>query len=256
MPPATATRWGLLFFMTKSLSWFPFDPAKYFMGRISRMTLEAQGGFIRLCCIYWTKECVLLKEDAELEVGIDVLEVLIRHKIVKVEGEFVFISFLKNAREDAMSVVESAQRAGKKSAEIRKKKVNEPMADVERPLNEPSTTVERPLNDGSTRDQHIDREIDREIDKVTTTSLIVADDAFNRKHAKALIADELFLGLAAMNNKVSNKQKIKDYVVSFHEHLAQEEKEHQKFTDFKRHFNNWLRIQTAQGIQPTHKYES
>jgi hypothetical protein len=248
--------------MTKSLSWFPFDPAKYFMGRISRMPLDAQGGFIRLCCIYWTKECVLLKEDAELEVGVDVLEALIRHKIIKVESEFVFISFLKDAREVAMTTVESAQKAGKRSAEIRKKQAEEAektdsklTTSVNPTLNQPSTPVERPLNEPSTSAQHIDREIDREIDKVKTTSLIVADDAFNRKHAKALIADNLFLGVAAMNNKVNKPDKVKDYIVSFHEHLAQEGKEHEKFTDFRKHFNNWLRIQISQGIQPTHRYD-
>ena len=222
-------------------------------GRIQRTPAETQVAFIRLCCIYWANDCNMTTKRAMLEAGADHLSLLLEMEIVMEVGNNISIEFL----DDLYIEASNKSRKAKEKAEKRWKNAEQQHSHgnaVAMQQHSSSNATAMPQQCNSNAEER--RGEERREEEITTTSLIVADDAFNRKHAKALIADELFLGLAAMNNKVSNKQKIKDYVVSFHEHLAQEEKEHQKFTDFKRHFNNWLRIQTAQGIQPTHKYES
>lgn len=93
------------------LTWFKFTPADWFMGRIQRLPLEAQAEFIRLCCVYWNKECSMTVEDAKLE--IDTFEQLVKNRIVKVDGEEVFIDFLDAQIDNANSVSEKRRKAAK-----------------------------------------------------------------------------------------------------------------------------------------------
>lgn len=243
--------------MTKSLSWFPFEPAKYLVGRISRLPLDAQGAFIRLCCVYWSKDAKLTREDCDLEVGEEIVEKLLKYKILKSVGDMVKISFLDDCREDAMEVVSKAKRAGKASAEKRKS-----LTDVEQEFNTRSTPVERPLNDRSTPVEHIHTyihtDIHKEKDTITTTSLYAdADDVVNSKnwqHTIGIVADESWLAVAAMNNSIS-MDTVKDYCISFYMHLVQEGKMHERFSDYRKHCNNWIRVQTREKINPKYKYD-
>jgi len=190
---------------------------------------------------------------AMLEAGADHLSTLLEMEIVMESDNNVNIEFLDELYLEASEKSRKAKvKAEKRWSNAEEKQSSSNAEAMPQQSNGNATAMlQHSYSNAEER-----RGEERREEEITTTSLIVADDALNRKHAKILIADDLFLGLAAMNNKVNNKKKIQDYIVSFHEHLAQDEKEHPKLTDFKRHFNNWLRIQTAQGIQPTHRYES
>ena len=50
------------------LTWFKFTPSDYMMGKIQRCPEVTQARFIRLCCLYWNKQCELTYEDAEIEI--------------------------------------------------------------------------------------------------------------------------------------------------------------------------------------------
>ena len=90
------------------------------MGRIQRQPAQVQVDFIRLCCKYWQKECILSIEDAELE-AMDSYAALLKYKLInEIEGN-VIIEFLDEQMVGINSKREQASAAGKRSAELRKR---------------------------------------------------------------------------------------------------------------------------------------
>ena len=59
------------------LQWFKFSPSDWMMGRIQRCDLDTQALFLRLCCIYWNKQCKLSKDDAIFEIDTDIVNDLL-----------------------------------------------------------------------------------------------------------------------------------------------------------------------------------
>lgn len=118
------------------LQWFKFSPGDWTMGRISKLPIEIQGAYIRLCCIYWNKECQLSVDDAKLEL-LDIPEAydqLLRYGIIKhigatallkeaglVEG-LIRIDFLDEQFEKIMEQKSKLSIAGKKGAKIKASK--------------------------------------------------------------------------------------------------------------------------------------
>jgi hypothetical protein len=245
---------GVFYFMER-IVWFKFDPVKWLTGRIQRTPAETQIAFIRLCCIYWANDCNVTMKRAMLEAGADHLDLLLEMEIVMENQNNLTIKFLDELYLEASEKSRKAKASAGRRWE--KDNANDMQQQSERNANAMRTHTKGIADAKPTQCERNaeERRGEERREEITTTSLIVAEDAFNRKHAKSLIADNLFLGVAAMNNKVNKPDKVKDYIVSFHEHLAQEGKEHEKFSDFRKHFNNWLRIQTSQGIQPTHRYD-
>jgi hypothetical protein len=78
----------------EKLSWFKFTPSDWVMGKIQRCPEITQARFIRLCCVYWNKDCVLTFEDADVEVDQEHLNILIAKKVIKLESGFIVIEFL------------------------------------------------------------------------------------------------------------------------------------------------------------------
>lgn len=77
-----------------NLQWFKFSFSNWRMGKIQRCSEVTQARFINLCCLYWSKECTLSYEDAEIEIEKEHLDILIRKKIVLKSDDFINISFL------------------------------------------------------------------------------------------------------------------------------------------------------------------
>jgi len=76
------------------LQWFKFTPSDWFMGKIQRCSEITQARFLRLCCLYWNKECNLSIEDATIEIDKEHLDILISKKIISVNNAHLNISFL------------------------------------------------------------------------------------------------------------------------------------------------------------------
>lgn len=90
----------------RKLEWFKFNPSDWMMGRISKMPIEVQGAYIRLCCIYWNKECNLSVKDAQLEL-LDVPEAydkLVKYGIVKIIDATALLNEVVELREGVISI--------------------------------------------------------------------------------------------------------------------------------------------------------
>jgi hypothetical protein len=88
---------GLYFLKTvkmDKLQWFKFTPSDYMMGKIQRCPEITQARFMRLCCLYWNKQCELTYEDAEIEIDKEHIDVLISKRVVVSQKGVVNISFL------------------------------------------------------------------------------------------------------------------------------------------------------------------
>jgi len=78
----------------EKLTWFKFTPSDWVMGKIQRCPEVTQARFIRLCCVYWNKDCVLSYDEADIEVDKEHLDILISKKVIKLEDGFIGIDFL------------------------------------------------------------------------------------------------------------------------------------------------------------------
>ncbi len=88
------------------------------MGKIQRCTLETQGEYMRLLCLYWNKEGSLTLEDAREE--IENINELIKKKVVKLDSDnFLVINFLDEQLENVNEIREKRSKAGKASAKKR-----------------------------------------------------------------------------------------------------------------------------------------
>lgn len=95
------------------LQWFKFSPSDWMMGKIQKCPRETRGAFMNLCCLYWNKECELTFEDAEIEID-EHLSMLIKKKVIKVEGENIRISFLDEQMEGILETSEKRRDAANK----------------------------------------------------------------------------------------------------------------------------------------------
>lgn len=97
-----------------NLQWFKFSPSHWFMGRIQRCSELAQARFIRLCCIYWTNECVMDIHDAEIELGEDEFRELLKLRIIEsnADGSLV-VKFLDEQYQSCLELSNSRSKAAK-----------------------------------------------------------------------------------------------------------------------------------------------
>lgn len=77
----------------KDLQWFKFSPLNWMTGRIRKEPEKIQIAFLELMCQYWKNGCKMTIDQATLEIG-DKIQILLKRKIVKVEGDNIKISFL------------------------------------------------------------------------------------------------------------------------------------------------------------------
>lgn len=120
-----------------NLEWFKFSPSDWMMGRIQRQTPQVQCDFIRLCCIYWHKRGEMSQDAAQMEC-VETFETLVKFKFISVVDDMIAIKFLDDQVVDIDAKRVQASEAGKRSAEVRKRKTE---------TNDRSTTVKQPFNE-------------------------------------------------------------------------------------------------------------
>lgn len=76
------------------LQWFKFTPSDWIMGKIQRCSEITQARFMRLCCVYWNKDCNMTYEDAEVEIDKKHLDILISKRVLKNSNGIITIVFL------------------------------------------------------------------------------------------------------------------------------------------------------------------
>lgn len=97
----------------EKLTWFKFVISDWMMGKIQKCPEITQARFLRLCCLYWNKECMLTIEDAEIEIDEDHLKVLVGKKILIKENGFVKIKFLDEQNSEVLDLSEKRREAVK-----------------------------------------------------------------------------------------------------------------------------------------------
>ncbi len=103
------------------LSWFKFKITDWVMGKIMKCPEVTQARFIRLCCLYWNKECVLSIEDAEIEIDLEHLDILFNKKIVVRNNGFISIKFLDGQMIGVADISEKRTKSVNKRWEKHKK---------------------------------------------------------------------------------------------------------------------------------------
>ncbi len=94
------------------LQWFKFAPSDWMMGKIQRCPEVTQARFLRLCCLYWNKECELSYEDAEIEIDDEHLSMLIRKKVICNNNSFISISFLDSQFQEINETSSEKSKSG------------------------------------------------------------------------------------------------------------------------------------------------
>jgi len=97
-----------------NLQWFKFSISNWVIGRIQKCPEVTQARFVRLICLYWSKECLLSIEDAEIEIDKEHLDILISKKVVKINDEFIAIDFLNEQFEDVLNTSKKRREAVQK----------------------------------------------------------------------------------------------------------------------------------------------
>lgn len=105
----------------EKLQWFKFYPSDYMMGKIQRCPEITQARFIRLCCLYWNKECNLNITDSIIEIDKEHFDILIYKNIITANEEHIFIDFL----DEQLIGITEVSKGKSKAAKARWAKYNE-----------------------------------------------------------------------------------------------------------------------------------
>ena len=96
----------------EKLQWFKFTPSDWMMGKIQRCPEITQARFLRLCCLYWNKECELSKEDAIIEIDKEHFDCLESKKIISCIDNVINISFLDEQFLEIQEVKDGKSKSG------------------------------------------------------------------------------------------------------------------------------------------------
>lgn len=94
------------------LQWFKFTPSDWMMGKIQRCPEITQCRFIRLCCLYWNKECEISIEDAVIEIDKEHFDILVSKKIISTSENMINISFLDEQNLEIKEVSKDKSTSG------------------------------------------------------------------------------------------------------------------------------------------------
>lgn len=95
----------------EKLTWFKFVVSDWMMGKIMKCPEITQARFLRLCCLYWNKECFLTIEDAEIEIDKEHLDILFGKKIVVIKHDYISIKFLDEQNSGVLELSEKRRLA-------------------------------------------------------------------------------------------------------------------------------------------------
>jgi hypothetical protein len=127
----------------KELPYFKFYVNEWLSGDIELLSFEAQGVFIRLCSYYWSKECVMKLERSKKRFkGFeDAFDELIDEGIIKIEDDYIKISFLDSQLNEREYLSKTNSANGKKGGRPKKK----PIESEEKPIALNSESEEKPI---------------------------------------------------------------------------------------------------------------
>lgn len=114
--------------MAKELPYFKFDCAQWISGGITLEDLQTQGAFINICAYYWFKSGDLTLSEIKRRVKLKqpTINRLVDSGIIKVEDDYIKISFLDQQFEERQHVSkrnsENAKKGGAPKGNLNAKK--------------------------------------------------------------------------------------------------------------------------------------
>jgi hypothetical protein len=260
--PSSSHLLGVFYYLMERMMWFKFDPMMWLTGRIQRQSAEVQVAFIRLICLYWSEKCTMTIERAELECGVDEFQVLVKNKIVKTDDQNISITFLDDLFEEATSKSKKAKQAADKrwkpdaNAMRSHKKEEEINADAMRShsvRNADKTRQDKTREDKTTTNSDV-ADFPHYQTIIETELEVKPNEVNNQAYLQELLVDEIWQGSVMMMHRIKD-QRLKDYLVTFYEHLITQSKQHQSVNKFRSHFMNWLNTQLSMNKEPSIKFE-
>jgi len=218
------------------LTWFKFTPANWMMGKILKCPDNTQARFMRLCCLYWNKECVLSEEDAEIEIDKEHLDILKAKKVISINDGFLMIDFLNEQLEGISETSEKRKKAVNKRWENQKKK-NTSVLKNDTIVSKTDTIVIQNDTDKSKSKSKIREEleeirVDDEKEKIPDINNISFSNELKSNSAQ-------WIETVAMQHKITPEvipKKLDEFVIF----LRTKEKIHPTKKEFIDHFTNWI----------------
>lgn len=231
----------------EKLTWFKFVISDWMMGKIMKCPEVTQARFLRLCCLYWNKECVLSYEDAEIEVDEDHLKILISKKILLNSDGYISIKFLDEQNEGVLSLSETRRLAAKERWDKLKKQANEMQVNAFALIpdaNAMQIDAEKIRVDKSREEK---KRLEEEDKNSTTPDSIPRHNFYLlSEFEKIEIAENEFtlLAIRAGGGTIENVKNMFNAFIIFSKGIGQ--KNWKDETDAKKHFINWLKKQPKQ----------
>jgi len=114
--------------MAKELPYFKFVPSDWANGDITLCSMETQGLFINLICLYWCRDCSISLAKAKQRFTFACADVskcfeeLFEHEVIHIdEDENLLIDFLDEQMEKFISVSATRSKAGSKGGKAKAK---------------------------------------------------------------------------------------------------------------------------------------
>lgn len=142
------------------LNWFKFSPAQWFMGKIQRCSLEAQGAYIRLCCIYWNKGGEMTIEEAQDEV-LDSYNELLKFKVIQEDKGYIVISFLDAQLEEVADKHYRRVEAGRKGGKAKSSKAKVMLSNATKSQSKPKQVLADKIREEENREEKKRKEENR-----------------------------------------------------------------------------------------------
>lgn len=178
-----------------------------------------------LCCVYWSAQGVLSLEDAQLEISS--WTELIRLRVVKVQDDFISISFLDDQLADVQRIVAARSVAGKKG---RQKQLGQ------LPGNSPAIDGQKLNKNGQIRLDKIRvlKEGNFESIKSQMLESISQHELLSRRHSLPMAQVHNYLNDFLMDQELSwdNDRTIKE---------------------IWQHANNWIKVQVSKQVAANSK---
>ena len=217
--------------MAKDLPYFKFFCSEWSDGDITLENYEIQGLFINICSYYWSNNCELelskLKKRFKNDFNI---ETLIENNIIKINGNFISISFLDKQLIEREEQSALKSKGGKASAEAKR------LLKIQQQVNTNSTESQHVLKSCSTESQLLrkDKIREEEIRKENNNDRIFSE----------LIISESWLENTAMQSKQKFiPAEVKRYLKSYNDMINVQFEVKVNKTEYCTHFINWLNKQ-------------
>ena len=103
------------------MQWFKMPITLVMMPKFQRLSIEAQAGFITLCCQYWHDEGNVEQHDAEDLT--DALNELVHKGFIEIQNGMLHIDFLEEQLDAMAEITNKRKQAGAKGGQARAKQM-------------------------------------------------------------------------------------------------------------------------------------